>query len=290
MVKSANEKPKNFRDFLKLADSISQRYFQHLFGEDNQHDILQRRVFCDLPKAPLFFSIYHDTEYAAGEHWEFLTDFLGFYFDDLMFSFSESDCGNPSIMAHIRGLKVERLYGRSYANGVGEYAEFGLNIMRQKDFPEHLIECMAERFKTDSHIEKFRVDIDLFTQDSFAISEQNLVCLVHSPFTDGGKRLHTYLNSEAPGLLRHERDIHRLLGNTASNANTGLAEQLQQLSGLELIHLRACYNKPLTPSLLEPSSEGNVLSAILKRDPHKRIIVTQKSPGAPDVPEMISGR
>jgi hypothetical protein len=31
---------------------------------------------------------------------------------DPAFSFTESDCANPTLMAHLRGLKCERLYGR----------------------------------------------------------------------------------------------------------------------------------------------------------------------------------
>ena len=75
-----------------------------------------------LARDPLFFNIYQDTAYEAGAHWALLTEFMHFRFDELMFSFSESDCGNPTLMAHIRGLRAETLLQRSYAEGIREYA------------------------------------------------------------------------------------------------------------------------------------------------------------------------
>jgi hypothetical protein len=70
---------------------------------------------------------------------EMLTGFLGFRFDDLAFSFTESDCGNPALMAHLRGLKAERLFRRSYDEGMAEYIAFALDLMRRKDFPPQLV-------------------------------------------------------------------------------------------------------------------------------------------------------
>lgn len=45
------------------------------------------------------------------QRWPLLTEFLGFRFDDLAFHFSESDCANPLLMAHMRGLQAQYVRG-----------------------------------------------------------------------------------------------------------------------------------------------------------------------------------
>ncbi len=131
---------------LSTVDGISQGYFADIHGADSRDAIAERRVSHEVPERLRFFSIYDDTEYASGDHLDLLTGFLGFRFDDIAFSFTESDCGNPALMAHLRGLKCERVYRRSYAEGMQEYVEFALGLMRSKDFPPHLVEQMRARY------------------------------------------------------------------------------------------------------------------------------------------------
>lgn len=93
---------------LSTVDGIAQEYFADIHGSQAVDAIAERRVSHDVPNRLRFFSIYDDTEYASGDHMELLTGFLGFEFHDIAFSFTESDCGNPALMAHLRGLKCER--------------------------------------------------------------------------------------------------------------------------------------------------------------------------------------
>ncbi|RML58168.1 hypothetical protein APX70_03529, partial [Pseudomonas syringae pv. maculicola] len=95
-----------------------------------------RPITCpDKATAPAFISIADLISCTADEHWNLLTEFLDFRFDDLAFSFSESDCANPVLMAHMRGLTAEYLQGRSYADGIAEYLELATSLMRRKQMP-----------------------------------------------------------------------------------------------------------------------------------------------------------
>ena len=141
---------------LSVVDGIAQAYFADIHGPDASDLIAERRVTADVPERLKFFSIYADTAYAAGDHLQLLTGFLGFQFDDLAFSFTESDCGNPALMAHLRGLKCERVYERSYGEGMREYVRFALGLMRTKDYPADLIDLMRARYEGPGAIDRMR--------------------------------------------------------------------------------------------------------------------------------------
>ena len=153
-----------------------------------------------------FFSIYDDTRYSASGHWHLLNDYLGFVFDDLAFSFTESDCGTPTVMAHLRGLKCERLYRRTYQEGLGEYVDFAL--------------------------------------DAFGLTEQQLICMIYSPFPGRGERLDGYLEAEQPELFPRAGEIHALLAAPDTEDGGDLAARLETCSGLGLDRLRILYRSP----------------------------------------------
>src|SRR5262249_14876839 len=140
---------------LSKVDNIARSYFTDIHGPDAAA-VAERRVAARVPDRLQFFSIYSDTDYAAGDHLELLTGFLGFRFDDIAFSFTESDCGNPALMAHLRALKCERVYQRSYAEGMAEYVEFAVELMRRKDFPPELVEQMRQRYEGLEAVSRMR--------------------------------------------------------------------------------------------------------------------------------------
>jgi hypothetical protein len=47
-------------------------------------------------------------------------------------------------MAHLRPLKADHRFGRSYAERLSEYVEFTISPMREKEFPEQLATIMRE--------------------------------------------------------------------------------------------------------------------------------------------------
>jgi hypothetical protein len=274
--------------FLTQVDRIAQSYFADIHGPDAADAIAERRVTADVPERLRFFSIYSDTDYAAGDHMEMLTGFLGFRFDDLAFSFTESDCGNPALMAHLRGLKCERVYQRSYAEGMDEYAQFALGLMRKKDFPADLIELMRARYEDPGAVARMRRAASDYALETFGLAEEQLVCMVYAPFAGQGAGLAEFLGREHPVLAGRADEIHALLAGESHDA-PGLAAELERVSGLTLPGLRVIYRS----SVRRPGGGGagtEVIDAVLAGDPHKAVIRTRHTRGGPTTLEQISGR
>jgi hypothetical protein len=273
--------------FLAQVDGIAQSYFSDIHGPDASDIIAERRVTTNVPELLRFFSIYSDTDYAAGDHMEFLTDFLGFEFDDLAFSFTESDCGNPALMAHLRGLRCERVFQRSYAEGIEEYVQFALGLMRNKDFPAALIEQMRQRYEGREAVFRMRDTANRYACDTFGLTEQQLVCMAYSPFGGKGAGLAEFLGREHPVLASRADDIHALLADESHDAPR-LAGDLERISGLELPRLRVLYRSAARPA---GAAVGiDVIDAVLAGDPHKAVIRTRHGKNGPDILEQISGR
>lgn len=277
--------------FMSRLDGIAQSYFTDIHGPDAPELVAERRVTSLVPERLRFFSIYSDTQYAAGDHMQLLTGFLGFEFSDLAFNFTESDCGNPALMAHLRGLKCERVYQRSYAEGISEYVDFALGLMRNKDFPAELIELMRARYEGPGAVPRMRGAAEGYALETFGLTEEHLVCMVYSPFTEGGAGLGEFLRREHPALASRATDIHTLLAGQSEADEPGgvprLAADLQRISGLELSQLRLLYGS----SVRRPRDGGTgVIDVVLEGDPHKAVIRTRHSQNGPDALEQISGR
>jgi hypothetical protein len=276
---------------LSDVDRIGQSYFADIHGDDAAA-IAERRVTSSVPAHLRFFSIYDDTHYASGDHMELLTDFLGFRFDDVAFSFTESDCGNPALMAHLRALKAEHVFGRSYAEGMAEYVEFALGLMRKKEIPPALIEKMRARYAGDEGIARMREAAADYAVETFGLTEEQLVCMVHSPFADRGAGLGEFLAREHPGLAERVDEIHALLAGDEAADEPKLAAELERISGLELPRLRVLYRS----ALRRPgggtggSARTGVIDLVLADDPHKAVIRTRHARTGPDTLEQISGR
>jgi hypothetical protein len=280
---------------LSQLDTIAQSYFRDIYGPDAAEAVAQRRVAAGIPERLRFFSIYTDTQYAADDHMELLTGLLGFRFDDIAFSFTESDCGNPALMAHLRGLKCERLYQRSYAEGMQEYVAFALELMRKKDIPEQLVAQMRGRYEGPEAIARMRRAAADYASTTFGLTEEQLVCMVYAPFTGKGAGLEQFVGREHPSLAGRLDELHALLADEspstpgpgleraeaeATGGAEALAAELSRISGLELPQLRALYR----------SAGPQVIDAVLDGDPHKAVIPTQHTTHGPQVFEQISGR
>ncbi|WP_412538233.1 hypothetical protein R8Z50_20480 [Longispora sp. K20-0274] len=276
-----------FGSFLSTTNDIAKAYFSDIFGPDAHDTIAERKVAADVSDRMRFFSIYGDTEYSAKEHWDLLTDFLKFEFDDLAFSFTESDCANPALMAHLRGLKSERLFGRGYGAGIAEYVEFAATLMGKKDFPEHLVEVMRDRYSGAESVTRMRTMIDRYAADAYGLTTDQLICMVFSPFSGAGTGLADYLTREQPRLVPRLADIHALLAGTGDD--DALAAELRAVSGLELHHLRVLYAAPAAGTRVSADAT-DLIGAILDGDPHKEVIRTRHAPEGAVVLELLSGR
>lgn len=282
-----NVKGKGFARLLSQADGIAGAYFTDIHGADATEALAQRHIASDVPERLRFFSIYSDTAYRAGDHMELLTQFLGFRFDDLAFSFTESDCGNPALMAHLRALRCEHVYRRPYAEGLTEYVEFALGLMREKDYPADLIALMRARYDGPQAADRMRAAMARYAAETFGLTEEQLVCLVYSPFAEQAAGLAEFLAREHPALADRVDAIRALLREHDSD-DPVLADELARISGLDLSQLRVLHDR----SLRRPgrNEQTEPIDAVLAGDPHKAVIATRHEPGGPVIFEQISGR
>jgi len=280
----------DFGGFLETMRNISAMYFRDIHGKQATDAVEQRLVASGVRKELHFFSIYGDTDYASGAHWDLLTKHLGFTFDDIAFSFSESDCANPGLMAHLRGLKCERDHGRSYAEGLDEYVRFAVGLMRQKDFPEALVDMVLARYEGSAGVSRMRARMNEVARELYGLEEEQLVCMTYSPFAGRGERLQRYLEREHPRFAHLGDAIHGLLwGDARAEGQASTRAFLERTSGLTLAQLQVVYDAPLH-GLAPGGADGHLIPHILARDPHKQIIQTQHAQGGPMVDEIISGR
>ena len=291
LARGAGQKPadsrKGFKGTLETLDGLARAYFQEIHGSDNADRLKDRGVTSDISTALEFFSIYDYTSYASGAHWRLLTGFLGFVFDEIAFNFTESDCANPALMAHLRGLRTAHAYGRSYGEGIAQYVDFALELMRRKHFPEHLVEEMRDRYGTEAGVESMRQAATEYGEDAFGLDTTQLVCMVYSPFAGGAVNLHDYLAREQPGLLAEENRIRALL---TGAEHRGLAARLERISGLSVTDLRTLHDGSLWSPFADLSAQTGVLPLVQARDPHQKLITVKRNPEGDEVLDRVAGR
>ena len=276
---------------LGRLDGIGQSYFADIHGAEDTIALAERRVASDVPQHTRFFSIYGDTEYRAGDHFELLTGFLGFQFDELAFSFTESDCGNPALMGHLRALKCEHVFQRSYAEGMAEYVDFALGLMAKKDFPPFLVEQIRQRYEGPDAVVRMREVIAQYAVDTFGLTEEQLVCMTYSPFAEKGAGLEQFLLREHPELAERTEDVRTLLADDSAD-DPWLAAALERISGLDLRRLRFLHGRSLRRPTAGPAADPgtDVIGLALDGDPHQAVIETRHTPDGARTLEQISGR
>jgi hypothetical protein len=276
-----------FRSFLRLVDDIGAAYSSYVYGlEASQAESAQ---IDSSPAGELrFFSAFADTQYDANGHWELLTEFLGFSFDDLAFSFSESDCANPALMAHLRGLKAEHLWKRSYAEGVAEYCKFGLALMEQKRFPRTLIERMRRRYADEAAISVMRRRMQRYAEDILGLTDGHLVCMLFAPFTAECRGLDAYLSNVRP---QRQPDAEHIRGLLRGERNApALVAELTDWSGLTIESLQALYKAPLSNNTGADTQFVGPIRVMFRHEPHQAPLATQHSSDGCEIVEIESGR
>lgn len=285
-VKPADSR-KGFTGTLETLNGLAFAYFREIHGPDDVERIQERGVTSDVPATLQFFSIYDYTSYASGAHWRLLSDFLNFVFDEVAFNFTESDCANPLLMAHLRGLRTERVYQRSYREGVGQYVDFALELMRRKNFPEHLVEEMRLRYETEEGLARTRRIATEYAEDAFGLTTTQLVCMVYSPFAGGAVHLHEFLANEHPDLLMDEDRIRALL---AGADNRTLAPRLERISGLSVNDLRVLHDGALWSPRTDVSDQARVLQRVMTTDPHQKVITVKRNAAGDEMVDRVAGR
>ncbi len=276
-----------FRGY-KSIRKIAKQYYKNIYKDQHEEDVVQNNnAYNDPDCNPELFSIYDYTNYESGDHWDFLTKFLGFQFDDLAFSFTESDCANPALMAHIRALKAEHVHQRNYEDGILDYFQLVIKIMKAKNIPDHLILKSITAYLVDSGMQKMRQRIQSFAEETCGLLEQHFICMVFSPFTQQGLHLELFLKQEYPALCSNLPEFHCLLiGKKRSSKDSKFEKLLIEISGLSLTDLRVLYKSQTSL----PAEGKTIINQILQHDPNKMIIDTRHSTHGPIVQELISGR
>ncbi len=227
-----------------------------------------------IPDRTRFVSPFNYVKYDSKQRFEFLKNYLNFDFSTLAFSFTETDCGNPALMAHIYGLTLELSKGLPYVEGVRMYRDFAVGIMRKKGFPDELIKEMERRYpdENDAQImETTRTVLD-YAQRAYRFSPSHLEAMVFAPFTEDCHNLSRYLDHlqkqghpDAQFLRIRENDIRQMIAgqHAPSRSEALLAEKLERLTGLNL------------PQMRHLNSMGLVINNFDK-DWHRRDINTEK--------------
>lgn len=277
-----NKQP--FNSVLKTIDDLSGAYYRELYGEDLQPAGLMPRPQGSSTKAmvPELLTVSDLIDCRVDYHWSMLTEFLGFRFDDLAFSFSESDCANPLLMAHIRGLKAQFLEEREYAHGVGEYLEFAKALMRRKRMPRRLIDQAMAAYDDGEKLQTRRELATDYAQDAFGLGEAQLVCLLFAPFVDKGAGLERFLRRCHPGMLVAQSDMHKALSGHA--APEQIMQWLADISGLSIERLQRLYGK----RLIDFNDEQSIIAQVRAGEPDRQQSLNADTGDC--VSDVISGR
>jgi hypothetical protein len=274
-----------FRGLLHALDGVGQAYCIELLGDGFDEAIAERRVCTGGAHGePKFISIYDLVSYRVDDHWELITEFLGFRFDELAFNFTESDCANPMLMAHLRGLKAQYVQGRSYEEGLAEYLELAQALMRKKEMPERLIDLALAPYAGTEGKEARRIAAGDFARSAFGLNEIQLTCMQFSPFVAQGHDLALYLRLRHPQLIQRLNDLHAVLANKRSDKV--LAGWLYEVSGLPLTALQSLYRS----QLINFDSDDSLIARVRAGDPHKGRIVRHDPTTGAQVVELVSGR
>lgn len=270
---------------LRTLDHVGEAFYQELYGDEEGPNRVARPAGSAFrPSAPALIGIADLVSCNADEHWTLLTEFLGFRFDDLAFSFSESDCANPLLMAHMRGLATQFLQDRSYADGIAEYLTMARSLMRAKQMPARLIEQALSAYEGDERIEARRHLAASFAQEGYGLNETQLICLLFSPFVHEGRGLEAFLRRCHPGMLIALPDLHKVLA--GATAPDQLLHWLMDISGLTIEGLRSLY----TRQRVDFDDDGSIIARIRAADPDKRRILTIDPATGESVVQILSGR
>lgn len=232
-----------------LLDVVGREHSRLVHG--NEKDVEARSIdYKNIPDKTRFVPFFSEVGYESKGRMDLLTKFLGFNFDSLMFSFTESDCGNPALMCHLYGLIAEHAHGAkgsTYKDGVNMYVEHATAIMEKKGIAPSLIEKMKERYKDDKNIKGMREKTEDFAERAYGFKPEHLTAMVYAPFTENGTNLKRYLNylarSEQPDgnlLAASESKIRDMISSNGdlTSEQKSLAQKLENLTGLTAEQMR----------------------------------------------------
>lgn len=250
-----------FQSVMRSLDGIGQAWREELHGEAQAPEPLPPP---NKPLAPILVPFNDLFPGKADEHWNLLTEFLEFRFDDLAFGFSESDCANPLLMAHMQGLRAQFVEGGEYADGVTAALQDAQRLMRNKQVPARLVDQALSAYHGETRIEARRALAAEFAQQAYGLNEAQLVCMLFSPFTDRGLGLEAFLRTCHPGMLVAVADLHRAL--SGQPAADQVMQWLVEISGLTLLQLQGLYGK----ARVNFAAADSIIARVRAADPEQR--------------------
>lgn len=276
----------NFSSVLRTIGNVGQTYYRELYGEEPEAGGWAGRMFACPSRAiaPVFISLSDLVSAHAEERWGLLTEFLGFRFVDLAFSFSESDCANPLLMAHMHGLRSQYVQGLDYATGIAEYLQLASKLMRSKHMPARLIDQAMAAYDGKERLEERRTLAAAYALEGFGLNEAQLVCQLFAPFVDEGRELEVFLRACHPGMLVALPDMHKALSGLP--APDQVVQWLVDVSGLSLKGMQSLYVR----SRIDFTDSKSLIARVRASDPDKRRVTSIDAATGEVAVKVLSGR
>lgn len=277
-------RPLAFDEAVKTCNDLGQDYYRELYGKPPAPPRGTPIARSGRLLSPVLISVHDLVGSDIEERWPLLTEFLGFRFEDLAFHFSESDCANPLLMAHMRGLQAHHVRNLSYQAGIAEYLQLAIAVMRKKNMAPRLIEQAIASYDSTEKIVNRRALAAAYAQEAFGLNEGHLVCLLYAPFVNGGLGLERFLRRCHPGMLVAMPDIHNAL--QAKQASDQVLQWLMDVSGLSMQLLQDLYGM----QQVDFSSGSSLIARVRASDPDKhRVDIINPDDGVV-LQEVLSGR
>lgn len=182
-------------------DERSAMYYRDIYGD---HCALAHDSSCKHDHRPLAYIGVADL--LAETHTDFtwlLNDFMGHRLDEFAFQFSHPAYANPLLMAHLHGLQAEVLLALDYPQGATRFVQRATPFMRRQQIPELL--------RAQAGTREGRMLAATYAREFFSLEENQLVCMLFSPFVQQGQKLEAFLRRCHPGMLVALPEVHKVL-------------------------------------------------------------------------------
>ena len=199
-----------YEGLFRLLDDLGAQGYQRFYSQPGYQPWRPAEDF-EICRRATLIDIHDLLVSNLEERWPLLTEFLGFQADELAAHLCDNDYSSLPVCAHVRGLDACFVQGRTYEEGIGEYLQRALVMMRRKQLPERLCEQAMEAFGRPVTLAEQRTRTATELQRSLGLNEAQLVCLLFAPFVDNGATLERFLRQCHPGMMVALPDLHRAM-------------------------------------------------------------------------------
>lgn len=183
------------------------------------------------------------------------------------FNIEEPQVAVILIAAHVQGLRSHYQTGNDYCSGVCHYLQ---NISAENALNERykgqLTKLICATFNTPKRIQKLRLQMEQYLNDIHGLTNEQLNCLIESPFVEQGAGLVAFLQRHYPDKLQWANDLHHALG-AHDEACARHSAWLQSISGLPLGSLQMLY----TMRKVDCVAGQSLIDLMCTHDPHKGV-------------------